>query len=284
MQSKYVLGGAIVVLVAALGAIWVTRATDTPTPQAAGTPAAAAPPAQAQAPQEKAPPERLPAAVAGTAEDTIRLTLAERIPSLSQIDEVRPTPVPGLYELRIGHDLLYADATGDHVFQGQLIDTRERRNLTQERIDQLTAVDFAELPLKDAIVMVNGTGKRRIAVFADPNCGFCKRFERDLLKVADVTVYTFLYPILSQDSHAKSRAVWCAAEPLKTWQAWMLEGAVPAASDEAACQTPIERNLALGQRLRVTGTPTIVFENGTRIPGALTAAQLEQNLQHHTPR
>ena len=140
-------------------------------------------------------------------EPAIRKTLAERIPQLEKIDEVRATPMGGLYEVRVGTDLFYTDAKGNFLIQGELIDTKARRNLTEDRINKLTAVDFNALPLQDAFATVRGNGKRKLVVFADPNCGYCKRFERDLQNVDNVTIYTFLYPILSPDSAEKSRNI-----------------------------------------------------------------------------
>ncbi len=131
---------------------------------------------------------------------------------MGKIDEVRPTAMHGLYEVRMGTDVFYTDAKGNYVIQGELIDTKARRNLTEDRINKLTAVDFSQLPLKDAFTIVRGDGKRKVAVFEDPNCGYCKRFERDLQNVDNITVYLFLYPILSPDSAEKSRNVWCAKD------------------------------------------------------------------------
>ena len=144
---------------------------------------------------------------ASAQESAIRKTLAERIPQLEKIDDVQSTPMPGLYEVRIGTDVFYTDAKGNYLIQGELIDTKARRNLTEDRIAKLSAVDFSALPLADAFTVVHGTGARKLAVFEDPNCGYCKRFERDLQKVQDVTIYTFLYPILSPDSAEKSRNI-----------------------------------------------------------------------------
>ena len=136
-------------------------------------------------------------------EAVIRKNLPERLPNLPKIDEVVKTAVPGIWEVRIGADLFYTDDQGSHLFTGELIDTRTRANLTKERIEKLTAFDFAKLPLKDSIVIKQGTGARKMAVFVDPNCGYCKRFERDVASLKNVTVYTFLYPILGPDSTAK---------------------------------------------------------------------------------
>ena len=209
-------------------------------------------------------------------EDAIRKALAERIPQMDKIDEVRPTPMKGLYEVRIGTDLFYTDAKGNYVIQGELIDTKARRNLTEDRINKLTAVDFAELPLKDAFTIVRGDGKRKVAVFEDPNCGYCKRFERDLQNVDNITVYLFLYPILSPDSAEKSRNVWCAKDRVAAWQDMMVREKVPAA---ASCDTAaIQRNLAFGRKHKITGTPTLIFANGSRVPGAISAQEVEKRL------
>lgn len=210
-------------------------------------------------------------------EAVIRKNLAERLPSLPRIDEVRPTPMPGLFEVRLGTDLLYTDAQGNYLIQGVLIDTRARVNLTEERLDKLTAIAFDELPLKDAFTVVRGNGQRKLAVFADPNCGFCKRFERDLAKLDNVTIHTFLYPVLGKDSEAKARAIWCARDRSKAWDDWMQRGVTPPEPKaEAKCDTTaLERNLAFGQKYRITGTPTTILANGQRIPGAVGLDRLE---------
>jgi len=127
-------------------------------------------------------------------EAVIRKNIAERLPEFPKIDEVTKTPIPGIYELRLGTEVVYSDEQGNHLIEGSLIDTRSRANLTEARQNKLSAIDFASLPLKDAMVWKQGTGARRIAVFADPNCGYCKKFERELQQVKDVTVYTFLIP------------------------------------------------------------------------------------------
>ncbi len=211
-------------------------------------------------------------------EAALRKTLAERIPNLPRIDEISKSPVPGLYEVRIGHSIYYADEKGDYLIEGAVIDTRTRSNLTEARIDKLTAVAFSALPLKDAVVIKQGTGERKLAVFVDPNCGYCKRFERDLATVKDVTVYTFLYPILGADSTAKSRDIWCAKDPAKVWRAWMLDGEAPAKNMGKCDDKALERNVAFGNKYRVQGTPAVFFEDGTRKPGAISAAEVERLL------
>lgn len=211
-------------------------------------------------------------------EADIRKTLTERFANLPRIDEIRPSPMAGVWEVRIGTDIMYSDAKGTYLLQGALIDTATRRNLTEERVDKLTAIDFASLPLKDAIVWKNGNGKRRIAVFADPNCGYCKRLEKDLVNVKDVTVYTFVIPILGGDSPEKSRSIWCAKDNTTVWRNWMIDGATPARLMGQCDASAIERNSALAKKHRVTGTPAIVFEDGTRAPGAIPAAEIEKRL------
>jgi len=190
-------------------------------------------------------------------EATIRKNLAERLPQLGKIDEVNKTPMSGLFEVRMGTDVLYTDAEGNFLIQGSLIDTKQQRNLTEERVEKLLAVDFSTLPVKDAFTIVRGNGKRKVAVFEDPNCGYCKRFERDLQKVDNVTIYMFLYPILSSDSTDKSRNIWCAKDRGKAWQDWMVRDV---AAPSATCDTgALVRNLEFGKKHKITGTPTLIF-------------------------
>ena len=234
---------AAVVAVAALGALAVF----------------AAPPAQAQ-------------------EAVIRKNLGERVPSLQKIDEVSRTPMNGLWEVRIGTDILYTDAEGNFLINGSLIDARQKRNLTEERVDKLSAIDFDELPVKDAFTIVRGNGKRRMAVFEDPNCGYCKRFERDLQKVDNVTIHMFLYPILGGDSPEKTRNIWCSKDNTTAWRDWMLNGTAPARSMGQCDTGALARNVAMSKKFRVNGTPALVFEDGKRVPGAMSSDQVEKQL------
>ncbi|MDI9333037.1 MAG: DsbC family protein [Cytophagales bacterium] len=211
-------------------------------------------------------------------EDVIRKNLTERIPKLPKIDEVLKSPIAGLYEVRVGGaDIYYTDAGGNYLIDGQLIDVKTGKNLTEERINKLTAIDFKDLPLKDAIVIKRGTGARKIAIFEDPNCGYCKRFEADMQKVNHVTVYLFLYPILGADSTEKSKAIWCSADKGKAWQDWMLNE-VPLRTNNKCNTDALTRNIELGKKHRITGTPTILLADGTRIPGAISSSQLEKML------
>ncbi len=218
------------------------------------------------------------AAPAFAQDAVIRKNLAERLPNFPKIDEITKSPIPGLFEVRIGTEIFYTDEQGNHIIDGSLIDTRTRANLTQDRIDKLTAIDFAKLPFKDAIVWKSGTGERKMAVFADPNCGYCKRFERDLSEVKNVTVYTFLYPILGADSLEKSKNIWCAKDRTAAWRDWMLEGTTPGKAMGQCDAGALQRNAEFGRKYRINGTPGIVFEDGKRSPGAMSTAQIEQQL------
>ena len=211
-------------------------------------------------------------------EAVIRKNIAERLPDFPKIDEVSKTAIPGLYELRIGAEVLYSDERGEHIIQGELIETKTRSNLTQARLDKLSAIDFASLPLKDAIVWKQGTGARKLVVFADPNCGYCKKFEKEMQQVKDVTVYTFLYPILGGDSPDKSRDIWCAKDNGTVWRDWMIRGTAPVRSMGQCDTSALQRNVALGKKYRVNGTPALVFEDGKRVPGALPPDQVEKQL------
>ena len=210
-------------------------------------------------------------------EAAIRKNLAERLPNLPKIDEVSKTPMNGLYELRVNDsEIFYTDAEGNFLIQGVLIDAKSKRNLTEERTEKLNAIEFSALPLKDAFTIVRGNGKRKMAVFEDPNCGFCKRFERDLQNVNDVTVHMFLYPVLGADSVEKTKSIWCAKDRGKAWLDVMVRD-MPVV--KATCDaTAIDRNKAFGAKYKITGTPTIFFADGSRVPGAINAAQIEKFL------
>lgn len=208
--------------------------------------------------------------------ELIRAKLRQRLANLPSIDAITPIAIGGLYEVRVNRQIFYTDSAGDLFFRGEVIDTRSLKNLTQERLSQLSTIDFSQLPLKDAIVWRNGSGLRKIAVFADPNCGYCKKLEKELQSVPDVTVYTFVLSILGPDSAQKAQAVLCSKTPIQTWREWMLENKTPAAS--LACDNPIQRNQALAQKLRINGTPSIYFENGTYTAGFLNSNAIVNKL------
>ena len=224
----------------------------------------------------------LPNAWAQGEEAFIRKTLKERMPHIHPIDEIKRTPMPGLFELRVdGSEIYYTDTGANFLIQGHLVDTKTQRDLTEERIQKILAVDFKSLPFKDAIVIVRGKGERKMAMFEDPNCGYCKRFERELQSIDNVTVYLFLYPILGKDSLDKSKAIWCAKDPAKAWQDLMLrdQAPVPTGCDTTA----VKRNVDFGQKQRISGTPTTIFADGMRLSGAVEIAQIEKILSSTKP-
>ena len=215
---------------------------------------------------------------AATPQDAaITKNLKERLPNLPAIDEISKTPMDGLFEVRVnGTEIFYTDAEGNFLIQGSVFDTKARTNLTEIRTTKLSAIDFATLPLKDAFTVVRGNGKRKIAVFEDPNCGYCKRYEREMQKIDNATFYMFLYPILGPDSVTKSNNLWCAKDKAKAWLDYMVrdQAVVPATCDTAA----VARNVEFGKKFKITGTPTMFFVDGTRVPGAIDAAQVEKLL------
>ena len=216
------------------------------------------------------------AAVPAQDVDRIRKNLGERLPLLGKIDEISKTPMPGLFEVRVGMDLFYTDANGNFLLNGHLIDAKAQKNLTEERQEKLLNIPFDQLPLKDAFTIVRGDGKRKIAVFEDPNCPYCKHFERDLQKVDNVTVYMFLYPILGEDSTTKSRNLWCAKDKAGAWLDWMLRNkAAPNANCDAA---PVTRTVEFGRKHKISGTPTLILADGSRVAGALPTAEIEKLL------
>jgi len=208
-------------------------------------------------------------------EKEIRQSLQSNFPGIGKIDHIVITPYAGLYEILVEGQLLYTDSKGQYLFDGSVIETKTRRNLSEERRRILFAIDFDKLPLELAVKKVKGNGKRRLAQFTDPNCSFCKRLEKELNKVTDVTIYSFLYPIFP-GSDEMVRYVLCSKDPVKTWDNWMLNGIAP---KKALCDTPqTEQVKALGQKLHVNGTPNIIFGNGVQSPGYLVAEELERNL------
>lgn len=217
----------------------------------------------------------LAAASAASADETEVKKSMEAFIGAPAVEKVTRTDYAGLYEVVLKNgQLVYTDARSSFIIEGSIIDTATRRDITQARMNQLSAIDFSSLPLDQAVKIVKGKGTRVIATFEDPNCGYCKRLGKDLAQMDDVTIYTFLYPILSEDSRTKSDNIWCAQDKGKTWTAWVVDGKEPGA---ASCDTTtIARNVELGQRLRINGTPTIFLADGSRIGGYLPRAELEK--------
>ncbi len=209
----------------------------------------------------------------------LKATLATRVPELAALKAIRATPLKGLYEIEIGSQVLYTDAKGEFLIEGHMLETRTQRNLTQERLDDLNKVDFASFPLKDAVAWKNGTGQRKLVIFSDPHCGYCKRLETELQAVKDVTVYTFLIPILSEDSKTMSERIWCAKDRTQAYRDWMITGTQPPRLLGMCGNSPIARNLQMSQKLRVQGTPAMFFEDGSRLASAAPVAEIERRLQ-----
>jgi thiol:disulfide interchange protein DsbC len=225
-----------------------------------------------------------PASAQGDPVPQIKASVEKWLQGRFKVDGVRKTPLAGMWEVQIGTDLIYVDEKGQHaIVEGQLIDLASNRNLTQERVEELTAIDFKDLPLALAIKQVNGKGTRQVAVFEDPNCGHCRNLRRDLVKVPDLTIYTFTLPILAADSEQKIKQAWCAPDKAKAWNELMLQGKVP--DNKGTCDTPVAKVAELGRKLKVTGTPTIFFANGRRVPGGVPADRLNKLIdENSTPK
>jgi thiol:disulfide interchange protein DsbC len=209
----------------------------------------------------------------------IRKNLPKHFPKLPTIDSVSKTPIAGLYEVRMGSMVLYTDPKGDYVLEGTLIDARANVNLTKASINaNLPKFNFPKLPFDDAVVWKNGDGSRQLAVFSDPNCGYCKRLEVDLQKLKDVTVYTFIIPVLGPDSVAKSKNIWCAEDKTTAWLNWMLKAQEPTPAKDGCDASAIERNTALSRKYAVGGTPAIVFADNLRVDGAMALEGIEKRL------
>src|SRR5471032_2698871 len=211
-------------------------------------------------------------------EETIKKLIEPRLGEGVKVESVKPTPYAGLYEIRVGGDILYTDKTATYLFSGHVFNVTNNTDLTKERLEEINRIKFSDLPLDQALKTVKGDGKRVIAVFEDPNCGYCKRFRQTTLKEIDnVTVYTFLYNILAEDSFTKSKNIWCAPDRSKAWEDWMVSGkAAPVAAEK--CESPNDQVLELGHKLNISGTPAIFFADGTRVPGAIDTKGLEEKL------
>jgi len=209
--------------------------------------------------------------------DRLKATLQTRLGPDVSIKGIAKSPIAGLYEVNLGTQIIYSDAKGDYLLLGDLVDAKTRHNLTDARLNDLNRIDFASLPLANAVKVVKGDGSRKMAVFSDPNCPYCHQLENTLKSINNVTVYTFLYPVLSPDSTTKAKAIWCSADRGKAWESWMLDKRAPSAA--GTCDTAaIDSNLALGEKMNVTGTPTIFLADGRRLPGAVPADRLDREL------
>jgi thiol:disulfide interchange protein DsbC len=217
------------------------------------------------------------------ADDTVATsiirTLESRYEKLKVLD-VRPAPMPGLYEVYTGADLFYTDKTGNYLLP-QLIDTRTKKELSAEQLDVRNAIDFNTLPFDKAIKVVRGTGARKLAIFTDPDCPYCQALEKELKDITDVTLYTFLFPLtrIHPNAERHARAIWCSPDRAQAWTVWMHDKKEPA--DNACEEAPIAAVSALAEKLHISGTPTMYFETGRRVSHGLSAADLEQSLKEN---
>lgn len=213
----------------------------------------------------------------GASEATAKAAFQKKYPEIV-VESVNKTPLPGIYEVFANGDLIYTDENAAYLFVGaNLVDTDKKSSLSEQRLSQLTAIKFDQLPLNLAFKKVKGKGTRKLAYFADPNCGYCKKFEQDLTKINDVTIYVFLYPVLGADSLAKAKSIWCSKDRVKAWDDQLVNGIAPTAP--ATCDTSvIDKTVAFGKQKGIRGTPTMFFADGHRVPGAIPVEMIEQRL------
>lgn len=214
------------------------------------------------------------APASGSPEAQIAARFAER--SGMKPDQVFKGPA-GLFEVLVRGELYYVDPAVTFVIMGRMFDAKTREDLTQKRLDTALKVDFKTLPFDQAIKTVRGNGSRVLVTFEDPNCPYCKRLWQNMQGLNNVTIYTFLMPILSQDSQDKSKAIWCSKNRAAAWDDYMVQGKAPAAA-AADCKTPLEQNVTMGRDFGINGTPTIVFADGSRGAGAMPVDAIEQRL------
>ena len=207
-------------------------------------------------------------------EQQIKTEIQKKLGANAKVKSVSPAPVSGLYEVLIGNDIFYTDASGKYLIQGEIIELASGKNITEQRQADLNRIKWSDLTPANAIKNVRGNGSRQLAVFSDPNCGYCKRLEKSLQQLDNVTIYTYLIPILSPDSAQKSKQIWCSTDPYKAYIDWMINGITP--SGKGDCSTPLDKNMAFAKTYGVTGTPTLFFTDGSRFPGAVQITDIEK--------
>jgi len=207
-------------------------------------------------------------------EQQIKSEIQKKLGPNAKVKGVSAAPVPGLYEVLVGNEVFYTDSSAKYLIQGEIIELATGKNITEQRQADLNRIKWTELNLANAIKTVRGNGSRQLAVFSDPNCGYCKRLEKSMQQLDNVTIYTYLIPILSPDSTQKSKQIWCAADPYKAYIDWMINGINP--SGKGDCATPLDKNLAFAKTYGITGTPTLFFTDGSRFPGAVQITDIEK--------
>ena len=222
------------------------------------------------------------AAFAHADENALRKAFAAKFPKL-QVQSITKMPYLGLYEIVVNGEVLYADEDFQYLIDGNIISTQNMTNLTEQRKRKLSAIDFDELPLDLAFKRVKGKGERKIAVFSDPDCPYCKRVENDLAKLDNVTIYMFLYPIDSLHPRATevSKQIWCSPDRIKAWDDYMLRKVAPKA--DSSCPNPVDKIVEYGRKKGINATPTMIMPSGERVPGAISAAQIEEYLSGSKP-
>jgi len=209
-------------------------------------------------------------------EKQIRTEIQKRLGTSANVRNVTPSPIPGLFEVQVNNEIFYTDSNAKYLIQGEMVELASGNNLTTKRQEDINRIKWSELPQAQAFKVVRGNGSRQIAVFSDPNCGYCKRLEKTLQQLDNVTIYNYLIPILSADSALKSKQIWCAADQQKVWNDWMLNNLGP--SGKSDCANPIDKNLTLAKNYGINGKPTIFFTDGSRFPGAVQLADIEKKL------
>lgn len=207
-------------------------------------------------------------------EQQVKAEIQKKLGSNAKVKSVAPAPVSGLYEVLVGNDIFYTDVAGKYLIQGEIIELATGKNITEQRQADLNRIKWSELVPANAIKNVRGNGSRQLAVFSDPNCGYCKRLDKSLQQLDNVTIYTYLIPILSPDSAQKSKQIWCSSDPNKAYIDWMINGIAPSGKGE--CSTPLDKNMAFAKTYGITGTPTLFFTDGSRFPGAVQIADIEK--------
>ena len=218
--------------------------------------------------------------IVGSADELrLKVIIEEAYPELS-VKNIKKTEFNDLYEVYIGGQIIYTNDNFDFlIVEGRVVDPKTKNDLTEQRLEELSRVDFNDLPLSDAIKVVKGNGERKIAVFSDVDCPYCKRFEKkELLNVDNITIYTFLYPLaIHPEAEGKSKKIWCAKDRAKAWSEYIFEDKLP--KNSGTCKTPVNKIVKLGKDLGISSTPTIILLNGKTIPGAIPYKQLEEYLQ-----
>ena len=207
-------------------------------------------------------------------EQQLKTEIQKKLGANAKVKSVSPAPVSGLYEVLVGNDIFYTDTSGKYLIQGEIIELASGKNITEQRQADLNRIKWSELTPTNAIKNVRGNGSRQLAVFSDPNCGYCKRLEKSLQQLDNVTIYTYLIPILSADSTQKAKQIWCSSDPYKTYIDWMVNGIAPSGKGE--CSTPLDKNVAFAKTYGITGTPTLFFTDGSRFPGAVQITDIEK--------